>query len=128
MFSTTSFILFVVSKKIIMAFFLSIHFFILDLGTTSHFPFPSNYIVHYIVGELAEFFLSSFVMHQIWLSFSWYLQIACGKRAGAFTCLLDETGRYDTPEFENVAFKPDYKVSSLAEVYSLLEANFDLIP
>ncbi|KAG5531076.1 hypothetical protein RHGRI_025887 [Rhododendron griersonianum] len=54
--------------------------------------------------------------------------IACGKRAGAFTCLLDETGRYDTPEFENVAFKPDYKVSSLAEVYSLLEANFDLIP
>lgn len=54
--------------------------------------------------------------------------IACGKRAGAFTCLLDETGRYDTPEYENVAFKPDYKVSSLAEVYSVLETNFDLIP
>ncbi|KAE9450609.1 hypothetical protein C3L33_17488, partial [Rhododendron williamsianum] len=47
-------------------------------------------VFHYIVGELAEFFLSSFVMHQIWLSFSWYLQIACGKRAGAFTCLLEK--------------------------------------
>ncbi|XP_057489628.1 haloacid dehalogenase-like hydrolase domain-containing protein At2g33255 isoform X2 [Actinidia eriantha] len=54
--------------------------------------------------------------------------VACGKRAGAFTCLLDETGRYDSPEFANVEFKPDYKVSSLAEVYSLLEANFELTP
>ncbi|PSS24013.1 Haloacid dehalogenase-like hydrolase domain-containing protein [Actinidia chinensis var. chinensis] len=52
--------------------------------------------------------------------------VACGKRAGAFTCLLDETGRYDSPEFANVEFKPDYKVSSLADVYSLLEANFEL--
>uniref|UniRef100_A0A5B7BC70 Haloacid dehalogenase-like hydrolase domain-containing protein n=1 Tax=Davidia involucrata TaxID=16924 RepID=A0A5B7BC70_DAVIN len=54
--------------------------------------------------------------------------VACGKRAGAFTCLLDETGRYDSPEYAPVEFKPDYKVSSLAEVYSLLEANFDLAP
>ncbi|XP_052191072.1 haloacid dehalogenase-like hydrolase domain-containing protein At2g33255 [Diospyros lotus] len=52
--------------------------------------------------------------------------VACGKRAGAFTCLLDETGRYGSPEYATVELKPDYKVSSLAEVHSLLEANFDL--
>ncbi|KAF7837396.1 haloacid dehalogenase-like hydrolase domain-containing protein [Senna tora] len=54
--------------------------------------------------------------------------VACGKRAGAFTCLLDETGRYDSPEYANVEFKPDYKVSSLAEVLSILEAYFELAP
>ncbi|KAL7209809.1 hypothetical protein ACSBR1_031386 [Camellia fascicularis] len=54
--------------------------------------------------------------------------VACGKRAGAFTCLLDETGRYDSPEYTDVEFKPDYKVSSLAHVHLLLEANFDLTP
>ncbi|KAK4482505.1 hypothetical protein RD792_009664 [Penstemon davidsonii] len=54
--------------------------------------------------------------------------VACGKRAGAFTCLLDETGRYDSPEYENVEFKPDYKVSSLPQVHSLLEDNFNLNP
>ncbi|KAF5942030.1 hypothetical protein HYC85_019672 [Camellia sinensis] len=54
--------------------------------------------------------------------------VACGKRAGAFTCLLDETGRYDSPKYADVEFKPDYKVSSLAHVHSLLEANFDLTP
>ncbi|KAF8388304.1 hypothetical protein HHK36_026970 [Tetracentron sinense] len=54
--------------------------------------------------------------------------VACGKRAGAFTCLLDETGRYDSPEFDTVDLKPDFKVSSLVEVHSLLEANFDLTP
>ncbi|KAL3828312.1 hypothetical protein ACJIZ3_017114 [Penstemon smallii] len=54
--------------------------------------------------------------------------VACGKRAGAFTCLLDETGRYDSPEYENVEFKPDYKVSSLLQVHSLLENNFNLNP
>ncbi|KAM7485340.1 hypothetical protein LguiA_001349 [Lonicera macranthoides] len=52
--------------------------------------------------------------------------VACGKRAGAFTCLLDESGRYDAPEYAAIELKPDYKVSSLAQVYSLLEANFDL--
>ncbi|CAL5437133.1 unnamed protein product [Camellia sinensis] len=56
------------------------------------------------------------------------LQVACRKRAGAFTCLLDKTGRYDSPEYTNVEFKPDYKVSYLAHVHSLLEANFDLTP
>ncbi|XP_047311023.1 haloacid dehalogenase-like hydrolase domain-containing protein At2g33255 [Impatiens glandulifera] len=54
--------------------------------------------------------------------------IACGKRAGSFTCLLDETGRYNSPEYNEVEFQPDYKVSSLAEIYPLLEANFDLNP
>ncbi|KAJ4956257.1 hypothetical protein NE237_013040 [Protea cynaroides] len=53
--------------------------------------------------------------------------VACGKRAGAFTCLLDETGRYDSPEFDSVDLKPNFKVSSLTEVRSVLEANFDLI-
>lgn len=49
-------------------------------------------------------------------------------RAGAFTCLLDQTGRYDSPEYANVDLKPDFKVSSLTEVYSLLEEHFDLAP
>ncbi|KAL0392645.1 UNVERIFIED_CONTAM: Haloacid dehalogenase-like hydrolase domain-containing protein [Sesamum radiatum] len=54
--------------------------------------------------------------------------VACGKRAGAFTCLLDETGRYNSPEYQNVEFKPDYKVSSLVEVRSLLQNHFNLTP
>ncbi|KAK7268682.1 hypothetical protein RIF29_21388 [Crotalaria pallida] len=54
--------------------------------------------------------------------------VACGKRAGAFTCLLDETGRYNSPDYADVEFKPDFKVTSLAEVYSILEGNFDLSP
>uniref|UniRef100_A0A803MVF9 Uncharacterized protein n=1 Tax=Chenopodium quinoa TaxID=63459 RepID=A0A803MVF9_CHEQI len=54
--------------------------------------------------------------------------VACGKRAGAYTCLLDETGRYDSPEFASVDHKPDFKVSSLTEVQSLLETHFDLRP
>lgn len=52
--------------------------------------------------------------------------VACGKRAGAFTCLLDETGRYDAPEYANVEHQPDYKVSSLVEIQSLLERHFEL--
>ncbi|KAI5348219.1 hypothetical protein L3X38_001106 [Prunus dulcis] len=55
--------------------------------------------------------------------------VACGKRAGAVACfLLDESGRYDSPEYANVDFKPDFKLSSLMEVHSLLEAHFDLSP
>ncbi|XP_043722761.1 haloacid dehalogenase-like hydrolase domain-containing protein At2g33255 [Telopea speciosissima] len=54
--------------------------------------------------------------------------VVCGKRAGSHTCLLDETGKFDSPEFDSVDLKPDFKVSSLTEVFSLLEANFDLIP
>ncbi|XP_047168763.1 haloacid dehalogenase-like hydrolase domain-containing protein At2g33255 [Vigna umbellata] len=52
--------------------------------------------------------------------------VACGKRAGAFTCLLDQKGIYDSPEYADVEFKPDFKVSSLADVYSILDVNFDL--
>lgn len=52
--------------------------------------------------------------------------VVCGKRAGAYTCLLDETGRYDSPKYATVEYKPDYKVSSLAEVNSILEEKFDL--
>lgn len=53
-------------------------------------------------------------------------QVACGKRAGAFACLLDETGRYDAPQYQDVEFKPDYKVSSLSELRTVLEKNFNL--
>ncbi|KAI8011372.1 Polygalacturonase-2 [Camellia lanceoleosa] len=49
--------------------------------------------------------------------------VACGKRAGAFTCLLDETGRYDSPEYTNVEFKPDYKELSLAVVQPSIWCN-----
>ncbi|XP_027119547.1 haloacid dehalogenase-like hydrolase domain-containing protein At2g33255 [Coffea arabica] len=54
--------------------------------------------------------------------------VACGNRAGTFTCLLDETGKYDSPKYEHVEYKPDYKVSCLAGIHSLLEANFELAP
>ncbi|KAM6544821.1 hypothetical protein CsatB_025557 [Cannabis sativa] len=54
--------------------------------------------------------------------------VRCGKEAGAFTCLLDETGRYDSPEYANVDHKPDFKVSSLVEIHTLLESKFHLEP
>lgn len=54
--------------------------------------------------------------------------VGCGKRAGAFTCLLDETGRYSSAESLADDQKPDFKVSSLIEVLSLLETHFDLEP
>lgn len=57
-----------------------------------------------------------------------FLQVACGRRAGAFTCLLDQKGKYDSPEYADVEFKPDFKVTSLTEVCSVLEVNFDLSP
>nr|XP_034577853.1 haloacid dehalogenase-like hydrolase domain-containing protein At2g33255 isoform X1 [Setaria viridis] len=56
------------------------------------------------------------------------LQVVCGKRAGAFTCLLDETGRYGPHDSLPEEVKPDFKVSSLAEVFTMLEENFDLAP
>lgn len=55
-------------------------------------------------------------------------QVTCGRRAGAFTCLLDEKGRYGAPDSFTTDLKPDFKVSSLGEVCSLLEANFKLMP
>ncbi|GKA08531.1 magnesium protoporphyrin IX methyltransferase, chloroplastic, partial [Tanacetum coccineum] len=39
----------------------------------------------------------------------------CGKRAGAFACLLDETRRYDSLEYANVEHKPDYKIRSILQ-------------
>ncbi|XVF73912.1 hypothetical protein PTKIN_Ptkin13bG0019000 [Pterospermum kingtungense] len=54
--------------------------------------------------------------------------VACGKQAGAMTCLLDEKGRYGSQDFANLDPTPDFKVSSLKEVYSLLQYNFDLTP
>ncbi|KAM0925446.1 hypothetical protein ACQ4PT_004123 [Festuca glaucescens] len=54
--------------------------------------------------------------------------IVCGKRAGAFTCLLDETGRYGPHDSLPEDVKPDFLVSSLPEVLSVLEKHFDLAP
>ncbi|CAN6273978.1 unnamed protein product [Urochloa humidicola] len=54
--------------------------------------------------------------------------VVCGKRAGAFTCLLDETGRYGPHNSLPEEVKPDFKVSSLTEVFTVLEENFDLAP
>ncbi|XP_024020592.1 haloacid dehalogenase-like hydrolase domain-containing protein At2g33255 isoform X1 [Morus notabilis] len=54
--------------------------------------------------------------------------VKCGKQAGAFACLLDEDGRYDSPKYANVEHKPDFKVSSLAEVHTLLDTCFHLAP
>ncbi|XP_028083301.1 haloacid dehalogenase-like hydrolase domain-containing protein At2g33255 [Camellia sinensis] len=50
--------------------------------------------------SFAPYLLRTFLIH---------FEVACGKRAGAFTCLLDKTGRYDSPEYIDVEFKPDYK-------------------
>ncbi|KAJ4802368.1 Catalytic/ hydrolase/ phosphoglycolate phosphatase [Rhynchospora pubera] len=54
--------------------------------------------------------------------------VVCGKRAGAFTCLLDETGRYGPHEDLEDDLRPDFKVSSLVEVFTILESHFDLAP
>jgi len=50
--------------------------------------------------------------------------IVCGKQAGAFTCLLDETDQHDCGD--HCHLKPDFKVSSLVQVGSLLETHFNL--
>lgn len=50
--------------------------------------------------------------------------IVCGKQAGAFTCLLDETDQHDCGDHGHL--KPDFKVSSLVQVGSLLETHFNL--
>ncbi|KAF3550144.1 hypothetical protein DY000_02001762 [Brassica cretica] len=54
--------------------------------------------------------------------------IACGKGAGAFTCLLDETGRYGPDDFSVTGLHPDFKVDSLSKILNILETNFDLSP
>ena len=55
-------------------------------------------------------------------------QVGCGKRAGAVTCLLDESGRYGDHGSLSEDLKPDFKVSSLVEVLSILESHFELSP
>ncbi|XP_006854365.2 haloacid dehalogenase-like hydrolase domain-containing protein At2g33255 [Amborella trichopoda] len=52
--------------------------------------------------------------------------VGCGKGAGAFTCLLDEQGKYDSPE-SFAEIQPDFKVSSLRDLHPILEENFELI-
>ncbi|XP_020587308.1 haloacid dehalogenase-like hydrolase domain-containing protein At2g33255 isoform X2 [Phalaenopsis equestris] len=54
--------------------------------------------------------------------------VTCGKQAGAFTCLLDESGRYGPLESLSKDRQPDFKVSSLAEIQYLLDLNFELLP
>lgn len=55
-------------------------------------------------------------------------QVVCGKKAGALTCLLDEIGRYGPHDSLPEEVKPDFKVSSLTEVFTVLEEHFDLVP
>ncbi|XP_078442086.1 haloacid dehalogenase-like hydrolase (HAD) superfamily protein [Wolffia australiana] len=52
--------------------------------------------------------------------------VGCGKGAGTFTCLLDESGKYGVHEHLGVDLRPDFKVSSLHEVVSILETHFQL--
>ncbi|XP_020691750.1 haloacid dehalogenase-like hydrolase domain-containing protein At2g33255 [Dendrobium catenatum] len=54
--------------------------------------------------------------------------VTCGKQAGAFTCLLDENGRYGPIDSLSKDLQPDFQVSSLSEVQSLLDINFELLP
>ncbi|CAI0436625.1 unnamed protein product [Linum tenue] len=54
--------------------------------------------------------------------------VVCGKRAGAFTCLLDEEGMYSAADIAEVNLEPDFKVASLTEVQSILESKFNLLP
>ncbi|CAI0383175.1 unnamed protein product [Linum tenue] len=54
--------------------------------------------------------------------------VVCGKRAGAFTCLLDEKDRYSPDDFAELNLEPDFKVASLTEVQQVLESKFDLLP
>lgn len=42
--------------------------------------------------------------------------------------MLDETGRYGPYDSLPEEVKPDFKVSSLTEVFAVLEEHFDLAP
>eukprot|EP01018_Ginkgo_biloba_P013304 Gb_36025 [translate_table: standard] len=53
--------------------------------------------------------------------------IACGKRAGAITCLLDESGRYDDTD-TSLDPQPDFKVNSLFQLSTLLQTEYELTP
>lgn len=53
--------------------------------------------------------------------------IGCGKRAGAITCLLDESGKYNSTD-TNLNPQPDFKVNSLFELSKLLDTEVELTP
>lgn len=53
--------------------------------------------------------------------------IVCGNGAGAVTCLLDESDRYDLSSLPQEA-QPMFKVKSLHEVQSLVKSAFELRP
>ncbi|KAJ7197127.1 hypothetical protein O6H91_Y504900 [Diphasiastrum complanatum] len=52
--------------------------------------------------------------------------VVCGKTAGALTCLLDESDRYDVTTLPAEQC-PDFKVK-LFEVGDLLQERFELCP
>eukprot|EP00252_Welwitschia_mirabilis_P014214 TRINITY_DN31289_c0_g1_i1.p1 TRINITY_DN31289_c0_g1~~TRINITY_DN31289_c0_g1_i1.p1 ORF type:complete len:254 (-),score=38.64 TRINITY_DN31289_c0_g1_i1:118-879(-) len=51
--------------------------------------------------------------------------VVCGNRAGSFTCLLDESGKYNTID-ESQHPRPDFKVKSLSELLMLLQTEVEL--
>eukprot|EP00245_Coleochaete_scutata_P006130 TRINITY_DN20292_c0_g1_i1.p1 TRINITY_DN20292_c0_g1~~TRINITY_DN20292_c0_g1_i1.p1 ORF type:complete len:239 (-),score=29.49 TRINITY_DN20292_c0_g1_i1:131-847(-) len=53
--------------------------------------------------------------------------VACGKTAGAVTCLLDETRRFNLDALPD-GQRPDYRVHTLREVEALLRTRFHLHP
>ncbi|KAG0490328.1 hypothetical protein HPP92_007191 [Vanilla planifolia] len=44
--------------------------------------------------------------------------VTCGKRAGSFTCLLDETGRYGPLDSLSEDIKPDFKIARCMFLWS----------
>lgn len=53
--------------------------------------------------------------------------IVCGNRAGAWTVLLDEEGRYTEADLQGEA-KPHFTVSRMSDIVQLLQENFELLP
>ena len=53
--------------------------------------------------------------------------IACGQSAGAITCLLDESGKYNSTD-THLSPQPYFKVNSLFELSKLLETEVELTP
>jgi FMN phosphatase YigB (HAD superfamily) len=52
--------------------------------------------------------------------------VVCGNRAGALTCLLDETQRHRLSELPSEQ-QPTFVIKTLFEINSILE-NFELLP
>ncbi|XP_024368963.1 haloacid dehalogenase-like hydrolase domain-containing protein At2g33255 [Physcomitrium patens] len=53
--------------------------------------------------------------------------IVCGNRADAMTCLLDESGRYQSNELADEQ-KPTHRIQRLFELKSILETCYNLPP